>query len=349
MAVTIKDVASLSGVSLATASRVLNAKPGVKADTRERVLSIAKELNYLPNQVAASMKTKRTNTIGLVVADITNPFYAEIAKTIEMRARECDYTVIIGNTDNRRVLQEEIVSNLSQKRVDGFIFASVEFADQSTTRLIRSGLPCIMYHRRLDNPQSHFVGTDDGHGIGLAVEHLCALGHEKIAYISGSRLLSTGRDRFEAFLTRCRDAGLPYRDEYIKEGGYNRLKTAAATEELIALPDPPTAIIAANDLMALQVLDRLCASGYRVPEDFSVVGFDNVPMAAHSMIRLTSVDAKAGESARMAIDSLLNILDGVIPNNEPLDQRIKPELIIRSTTGAPRRGRLGKPETGGIL
>ena len=334
MAYTIKDIASLAGVSIATASRILNGKPGVKPSTRQKVLDVARELDYLPNQLAKSMKTKRSNTIGLVVADITNPFYSDTAKTIEMRARENNYTVIVCNTNNSAAIQKSIITSLKERRIDGFIFASVELRDKPVRDLIREGYPCVMYHRRLEADVGDFIGCDNRMGIEIGFEHLYGLGHRRIGFISGPRVFSTGMERLKAFLQAAKQHGVPAEPYLIKEGGYDIGKTAREVDELLALPEPPTAIFAANDLMALQVLDRVLAAGYRVPEDISVMGFDDIQIASHHSIQLTTIDIQAKKCAHMVIETLLNRVEGV-GRGKPQEVLLSPQLKVRRSTAPP--------------
>jgi len=337
MATTLKDIAALAGVSIATASRVLSGKSGIKASTRETVVQIAKDLGYVPDLLAKSMKIRRTYTIGLVVADITNAFYSETAKIIEMKARENNYTVIVCNTNNQKTLQNSIIETLKQKQVDGYVFASVELRNKAVQDLLQQGTPCIMYHRRLHNYRGHFVGCDNYKGIDLAFRHLYDLGHRNIGFISGPRTFSTGMERLDAYIKMSKKLDLQIFSHYIKEGGYEREKTERCVRELLAVPQPPTAIIAANDLMALQVLDTLLNAGYRVPEDFSVVGMDDISIASHSCIQLTTVDLRAREGALLVISNLLNLLEGVQDNSKPIEIVLEPELKVRNTTCPPKR------------
>jgi LacI family transcriptional regulator len=339
MAYTIKDVAALAELSIATVSRILNGKPNVKPSTRQKVIQIMKELNYFPNQIAKSMKTKRTNLIGLVVADITNPFYSDTAKLIERRAREHDYTVIVCNTDNRTSVQNAIIHTLKQKHVDGFIFGSVSMRDRAVIELIQEGYPCIMYHRHLQGYMGHFIGCDNNEGIRMAMGHLYELGHRRIGFISGPRIFSTGMERLSVYLTVSKELNLMVPSYFIKEGGYERSKTKRCLEELLALPDPPTAIIVANDLMALQVLDGILSAGFKVPDDFSVVGFDNISMASHQSIQLTTIDAQAERCARLAIDNLLNLIENVRTKSDRIKILLKPSLQKRNTTSSPKQMR----------
>lgn len=336
MSFTIKDVASLAGVSVATVSRVLSGKPGIKETTQKKVLQVAKELNYVPNHIARSMITKHTYTIGLVVADITNPFYSDTAKIIEDQARQNGYTVIMCNTNNKPAIQTKIVETLQQKRVDGFIFGSARYEDKTIYDLIQEGFPCVCYHRRIKDELGHFVGCDNAIGTRLILEHLHQLGHHRVAFISGPRDFSTGLERLQGFLSARQEFGFDEASFMIKEGDYDRLKTAKVTRELLKLPDPPTAIFVANDMMALQVMDCILEEGYRIPEDISIAGFDDISIAANQRIQLTTVDSRPEECARLAFEQLLGLINETIPIYESTKILLEPSLKIRHSTARPR-------------
>jgi DNA-binding LacI/PurR family transcriptional regulator len=335
MAFTLRDIAALSGYSIATVSRVLSGKPGVNKDTREKILSLAKSLDFKVNYNARSIKTHRTRTIGLVVADITNQFYSEIAKTIEFQARHLDYTVIVGNTGNNTKEELSIIEAFQERQVDGFIFASAEINDRGIINLIEQGIPTILYHRHLKQGiKHHFVGCDEYKGIALGIEHLASLGHKRVGFICGSKDFSTGIERMKAFMKFRSEYGLEGNNNLIKEGGYDIAKTNRSVHELMSIPDPPTAIFAANDLMALQVMDKVIEMGYRVPEDVSVLGFDNIPIASHQRINLTTVDIQINRGARETVLNLINLIEGIGTAKDLVNVILEPSLVVRTSTAS---------------
>ena len=337
MSSTIKDVASIAGVSIATVSRVLNGKPGIKPATIQIVLKTAKDLNYSPDYVARSMITKRTSTIALVIADTANPFYADTAKTIERIARLNDYSLIVCNTDNKASIQKKIIEMLKQKKVDGMIFGSVRLSDPPVHELIQEGYPCILYHRALKNSEGNFIGSDNEKGVNLVINHLYKLGHRRIGFISGPSIFSTGMERLSSYINSIKKLGLEHIPYLVQEGGYKLTKTTVAVKKLINLPSPPTAIFASNDFMALQVMDIILKEGYRIPEDFSIVGYDNILFASHQRIQLTTVDVQISEAARLAIENLLNIINRKSEQIKPIKIIIEPKLVIRASTSTPKR------------
>lgn len=337
MAFTLKDIAKLTGVSTATVSRVLNGKPGVKPETKDKILSLIKEVDYMPDFTARSMKTGKTYTIGMVVADITNPFYSEAAKTIEYYARKHNYTLIVGNTGNNEEEEETIINAFQERNVDGFIIASTELRDKKVRNIIRAGYPSLLYHRRLENNEYvNYISCNEKQGIELALTHLHELGHRRIGFVSGPRRFSTGVERLKAFIELSEKFGLEKGSFLIKEGGYDKKRTIQAVEELLSLPQPPTAIFAANDFMALQVLDLVLEKGYRIPDDISIMGFDDIPLASHNSIRLSTVDVQLHHGAVTAIKSLINIIEGLNSTGDPVQILLEPELRARSSTGPPR-------------
>jgi LacI family transcriptional regulator len=338
MAFTLKDIAFLTGVSTATVSRVLNGKPGVKPETRDRIIELIKDVNYMPDITARSMKTGKTYTIGMVVADITNPFYSEAAKTIEFQARKHNYSLIVGNTGNSIEEEETIINAFQERKVDGFIIASTELRDKKVQNIIRAGYPTILFHRRLENNHRvNYVCCHEERGVELALSHLTGLGHRRIGFVSGPRRFSTGVERLRAFMNFGERFDIE-RDSYlIKEGGYNKSRTLQAVEELLSLPEPPSAIFAANDFMALQVLDLVLERGFRVPEDISIMGFDDIPLASHNSIRLSTIDVQLHKGAIVSIEKLINLIEGVQKPAGEIQILLEPELKERASTGPPRR------------
>ena len=332
----LKDIADLSGLSLATVSRVMSGKPGVNKETREKVINIAKSLDYKVNYNARSMKTSRTNTIGLVVADITNPFYSDVAKTIEIQARKLNYTVIVANTNNSGKQEQLIVDTFENRRVDGFIFACSAMDDKCVKDVLNQGTPAILYHRHLKEGIKHnFIGCDESEGVHIAVKHLADLGHRRVAFISGSKEFSTGLERLKYFIRERDLFGMSSDPNLIKEGGYNSEKTKTAVKELLSMSERPTAIFASSDFMAMEVLNDVVEFGLDVPRDISIIGFDNIPITAHKRINLTTVDIQTTRGAEEAVLNLINMIEGIKPGLETIDVRLETKLVVRGSTSVP--------------
>ena len=332
MKLTIKGIASLSGVSKSTVSRVINKKKYVSKNSKERVLNIINKFGYIPDGIARSLKTKETYTIGLIIPDITNPFYSETAKIIEKNLRKLGYSLIICNTENRHNLQNKYIEILKQKKVDGIIFGSVRINESNINNLLAQRLPYITYHRKIEDKNSNYVISDDITGIKTAVKHLVDLGHKNIVYISGPTEFSTGINRLKGFIEARNIFNLSNSDNLIKEGGYSEYQSWQVTKEIINLTPRPSAIIAANDLMAISALDCILYHGLSVPKDISLIGYDNINLASHARIQLTtvSVDKKnmAKKTANLLIKEIIN------KKNSPklIQIMLKTKLIIRKTT-----------------
>ncbi|MFW6208900.1 MAG: LacI family DNA-binding transcriptional regulator, partial [Spirochaetota bacterium] len=202
--------------------------------------------------------------------------------------------------------------------------------------IIRSGYPTILYHRRLEKKENaHYIGCNEEQGVKLALEHLTGLGHRRIGFVSGPRRFSTGVERLKAFIEQGEQFQIEKGTYLIKEGGYDKKKTLEAVEELLRLPVRPTAIFAANDFMALQVLDLVLEKGLRVPEDISIMGFDDIPLAAHHSINLSTIDVQLHKGAIVAIEKLISLIDKAHPNNTPIQIMLDPQLKARESTGPP--------------
>ncbi len=331
---TIQDIADRAAVSKATVSRVLNNYQYINKETRERVQKAIEELNYAPSNLARGMRLKRTQTIGLLVADISNPFYSEIAKAVINLANSYGYAVILGTTDYNMKNQADFISILKQHQVDGFIFASVFLKDAPAKQLISSGMPTVLLNRRFSqNRNVNYVVLDNQSGTYMAVEHLVKLGHQRIGFIRGHNSFSTSRERFQGYMNAVKEYNLNFDDSLIQSGDFNEKQAYQATLNLIGLPSPPSAILAANDLMAFSAMEAISAEGLRIPNDIALVGFDDVEMAHNSFIQLTTVTQNKHTMAEIATRTLIQIIEGG-QVQVPVQVMLKPQLIVRRTCGA---------------
>lgn len=330
---TIIDIANLAGVSKSTVSRVINNDKHVKKETRNRILNIINKMGYVPDNVARSLITKKTLTIGLIIPDIVNPFYSETSKIIEDTLRKLGYSLIICNTNNQSNLQKKYLNILIQRKVDGIIFGSVKKNDKNIIKFAEQGLPYIAYHRSLTNNNSNFVTSDDIQGIKIAVKHLTDLGHKDIAYISGPTSFSTGLNRLKGFIESRNLFNLNNDSNFIQEGGFSENKSWQATKKLLSLTNPPTAIIAANDLMAISSLDCILQHRLSVPKDVSLIGYDNINLASHARIQLTTISVAKKKMAKLAAELLVKkIIEKKVDANV-IQIELEPKLILRKTTG----------------
>ncbi len=332
--VTIKDIARKAGVSSATVSRVINKMPNVRPRTRAKVQRVIEEYNYYPNDLARGMRSKKTNSIGLLLADITNAFYAETAKKIMELAGRNNYSIILCNTNNDLQEQQKYIDILLQRKVDGFIFASVHWRDPSLKAVIDSKIPFILYNRRTErNSRLNYVVLDNELGSYMAVEHLYQLGHRRIALIRGPNSFSTGRERFRGYRKALEKFNLGYDESIVMQGRYKEKQSYDAAIKLLSVKNRPTAIFASNDLMALSALDAAASMGLKVPEELSIVGFDDIEIAAHSAIQLTTVSQNRNLMAEIAFESLHKMMSKKEPSL-PVQVELKPSLTIRKTCSA---------------
>jgi LacI family transcriptional regulator len=332
---TIGDVARRAGVSRATVSRVLNEYPHVRPRVRATVQRAVHALGYRLDQVARSLTRRETQTLGLVVADITNPFYAETARSIVETARGHGYNVILCNTDNLPQLQEEYVEVLRQRRVDGIIFGSVFLHDPVVEALIDSGYPCLMYNRRLRSRRGNYIVLDNVRASRDVTHHLLRLGHRRIGFIAGLRETSTAADRFRGYRQALRTADVPLDPGMVCPGAFKADMAQRVAHELLKLRRRPTAIVAGNDLMALGVIQAAAEMGLRVPEDLAVVGFDDIQLSGHWAIQLTTMAQQKTEMGRLAVAWTLEIIqDPMRFTRQPLQQVLAPTLVVRRTCGA---------------
>jgi DNA-binding LacI/PurR family transcriptional regulator len=292
-------------------------------------------LGYRPDQVARSLARRETQTLGLIVSDITNPFYAETARAIVDTARGQGYNVILCNTDNLPRLQEEYVEVLRQRRVDGIIFGSVFLRDPLVESLIDTGYPLVMYNRRLHSGRGSYIVLDNVRASRDLTAHLLTLGHRRIGFISGLREASTAADRLRGYREGLRAARLAADPRLIRPGAFKGEMAQHAAQELLKQRHGPTAIVAGNDLMALGVMQAAGDLGLRIPEDLALVGFDDIEIAAHRQVQLTTMAQQKAEMGRMAVVWLLEIIrDPRRYARQPLQQLLAPTLVIRRTCGA---------------
>lgn len=334
---TIRDVARHAGVSAATVSRVLNDAPGVRADRRAAVRRVAHRLGFVPHGVARSLARGRTGTLGLIVADLTNPFYAETAKAIADAARGRGYSVILCNTDNLPRLQAEQIERLRRQRVDGLLLGSVHLHDPAVERLVGEGFPCVMFNRRLASRRGTWVVLDNVRGAEEATRHFLALGHRRIGFVAGPTDFSTAAERLEGYRRALGQAGLEPDPRLIRQGHFRPDLAYQAALDLLRSAHRPTAVVAGNDVTALAVLDAAADLALRVPDDLAVCGFDDTSLSRRREIALTTVAQQTDEMGRLAVGYLIELIeDPEHFRRHPVHHVLPPTLVIRRSCGAVR-------------
>lgn len=335
--VTIRDVARVAKVHPGTVSRALNEQTRtlVNQETAERVMRAAEELGYRPNPIARGLKTNRSYTIGVLIPDITNPLFPPILRGIEDRLDDAGYTALIVNTDNDAGRERSHLEAMRARQVDGFISATARLDRQLLADVTAGGAPLVLVNRSLEDGSVPAVTVNDRQGIKLAVEHTTGLGHEQIGHVAGPLNVSTGHRRHLGFLEAMRAAGLDPPDQHVRFcSWFTEDEGARKCAELLDAAGELTAIVAANDLLAIGCYDALEARGLRCPEDVSIVGFNDMPFVDRLRPALTSVRIPQREIGIVAADLLLQrLVDDSLPAREIL---LEPTLIVRGSTAPPR-------------
>lgn len=289
---TLKDVAKAAGVHVSTASRALDPKNRhlITPEAVQRILDVSRQLGYRHNAAAAALRTAKSRMIGVVVPDIANPIFPPIIRGIEDSLAQIGYLAIIGNTDNDPVREKSMALKLQERGVDGFILASVELQDDTVAKLAVDGVPIVTVNRRSSNEHVSSVVHDDDEGIRRVLTHLASLGHRRIANIAGPQRLSTGADRYAAFerhrkaLNLAEDANLV---TFAK--GYTESEGERCVEELLVRRQDFSAIVCANDRLAIGAIEALARRGKRCPQDISVTGYNDMPMVDRLKPPLTTI------------------------------------------------------------
>lgn len=338
-AVTLRQVAEHAGVHPATVSRALNPETQqmVSADTLERVLAAARELNYRTNTIARSLRTQRSMTVGVVIPDITNPLFPRMLRGIDDALEKVQYASLVAYTDGRDERLMDRFEVLRQRGVDGLIVATARHTDRVLDRLEASGVPVVQINRRSQNRAIPSVTADDRGGVQLAVEHLVELGHRRIAHVGAPQTHSTGRMRLAGFRAGMRRAGLDVPAGHVQLGrAFTMEEGARAGAELIAAHPDVTAIVAGNDLMGLGCYDALRAAGLRCPEDVSVVGFNDMTFADRFDPPMTTIHFDHYEIGAAAVDVLMRRLRSANPVPAAVRLELDTRLVVRASTAPPR-------------
>lgn len=329
--VTMLDIAKEAGVSKATVSMVINKRDGsISEETKNKILKLANEMNYIPNSLARSLSTKKTDTIGIVLPDITNPFFSSIARAIEDGASSLGYNVIFCNTDNEIKKEEKYIKVLISKLVDGVIFITGGESSMSVKMLEDNNIPFVLVDRYIDEYKDNYgVFCLNKEGVIQGIEYLHSKGKKKIAFVKGPESLRISTDRLEGYEYATKkygiyDENLIFQSDFRMEGGIK------VTEDILNKLDTVDAIFYSNDMMALGGIKTLIRRGIRIPEDISVVGFDNIDISQIFEPELTTVGQPIYSMGKEACKMLIDIINGKLIENKQI--YFETELLVRSTT-----------------
>jgi DNA-binding LacI/PurR family transcriptional regulator len=329
--VTIKDIAREVHLTPSSVSRALNDHPRISPETKAKVLHIARKLNYSPNLFARGLVKNKTNLIGLLAYDFRNPFYAELTRSLQDTAQELGYWVIQASTDDDREKADALIDSMVRTGVEGIIFASCKLQDKAVESLIKDDFPVVLVNRKLNQDLGDYVVLDNAYGAYLIVNHLINQDHRRIALISGPRSVSTSADRTLGYLKALKDRGLKIDQSIIKYGAFSQETGFKYTKRLMSLLNPPRAIFCGDDAIALGAMKALGTLGLRVPEEVSVVGFDDAEISSHPLIKLTTVSQNLKKMGRLAAKTLIDRIEG--RQKKPQRILLEPQLIIRRSCG----------------
>jgi LacI family transcriptional regulator len=329
--ITIHDVASVAGVSVSTVSRVLNEKIDVAPETYEKVQQVIKALGYTSSLAAKSMRSRKTNVIGLVVSDLEQAFCLKVIKGINRAIEQLDYDLLVYTGGSSRdgswaIRERQYVSLLNGSITDGIVVVT------PTTETFSTPYPLVAIDPRLDSTEFPAVIATNHIGALSAMEYLLNLGHRRIGFIGGRPDLQSAIRRLQGYKDSLHQANIPFDPDLVQIGDFTREMGYRCAQKLLALPTRPTAIFAANDISAIGAIEAIAEARLKVPEDISIIGFDNIEEAFFVNGGLTTVDQFIEDMGRVAVEMLINLIQ-----NKPLEnqvQRMPTKLIVRNTCRA---------------
>jgi DNA-binding LacI/PurR family transcriptional regulator len=329
---TLKEVAELAGVSTATVSNVLNETKYVSDEVKKQVYSAMTTLNYVPNTLAKSLRVKETNLVGLMISDISNPFFSSVVRGIEDGLADNGYNVLLCNTDSNIKKEKEYLKVLLGKRVDGLIISSSGNSEEHYKELGNLGVPVIFLNRHPNLLISDIVSTNNIKGAYLATEHLIRHGYKKIGIISGPQNISTGRDRLLGFKQAMNQYDIPVYENLIKEGDFNKKSGYDLMKEIVNEDVKPEALLICNNFMTLGAYRAIQDLGIRIPNDLAIVGYDDPDWASIANPPLTAIKQPAYDQGIHAARLIIERIKSRTHIN-PREIYLTPTLIIRKSCG----------------
>ncbi|HLJ86172.1 MAG TPA: LacI family DNA-binding transcriptional regulator [Candidatus Angelobacter sp.] len=327
----IKEVAARAKVSTATISRTINQSESVDPKTAQRVWRAIRELNYYPSSQARALVSGRSRMLGLIISDISNPFFPELVKSFDDAAIENGYEVVVSNTDYKSDRMSLCVRRMIERNVDGVAIMTSEIDSHLVEELSRRRLPMVFLDLGKLKPFVSNILVDYSKGIEEAVRHLVGLGHQKIGFISGPLNLKSAHTRRAAFLHGLQSCGLSRRQYMEVEGNHRVDGGDVAMRGLLAYPDRPTAVLTSNDLTAIGALRAITTAGLSAPHDISLIGFDDIELSQYTQPPLTTVRLSREELGRKAFDALFRSVEGLTKSGQEIG--VSTTLVLRQSTG----------------
>jgi LacI family transcriptional regulator len=331
----ISEIARRANVSTATVSRTLNQSGPVKAATAKKVWRVVAELNYYPNSHARALVSGRSRMLGLIVSDITNPFFSELIRSFESLAAQQHYDLLITSTDYQTNRLTATLRRMLERKVDGVALMTSEMDLGLIHELSRRGVPIVFMDVGQMGARMSHVSIDYAHGIGKAVEHVLGLGHTAVAFISGPLDLHSARTRRQAFTDTLHRHGVTPERKWMREGTHTAEGGRREMAALLRLSNHPTAVVASNDWTAIGALHAIQAGGLRVPEDISLVGFDDIPLVSYTTPTLTTVRMSAADVGATGFQALFHLIAS--GRHEGEIYQIPTTLVIRESTARATR------------
>lgn len=328
----------MAGVSQSTVSRALRGDPRVREETRQRVDAAARRLGYVPNSLAAGLVSRSTRTVAVIVSDLSNPFFPALLTPVYDELQLMGYRVVLFTERTDIPTGQETLRRLLDRSIDGVLVTTATLDSRFTTELQQRGLPIVLLNRYIDGLDVDRVLSDNRGGAEIGGRHLLDMGHRRIAVIRGPANTSTSRDRLAGLAEALAEGGAPLDAGLLREGTYSHQSGYQHTRELLRLPDPPTAIACGNDVVAFGAIDAVLSLGKLVPRDVSILGFDDIPMAAWEVFQLSTLRQPIGDMARAATRMLAERIESPSAIGPGRMQIFATSLVRRTTVGPPPGG-----------
>ena len=329
----IRTVAALAKVSIATVSRTINGSPAVSDRLMKRVWQAIEQLNYFPNTHARSLVSGRSRILGIIVENITNPFFPELIQNFEEIAVAHGYEILVSSSNSDPAILTNCVRRMLERKVEGVAVMTFGEEEPVLDQLTHRDIPMVLAEFRLDDPKTSTILLDYTTGVRAAVHHLMGLGHRRIGFLAGPHKLHSAITRENDFRTAMREAGLEVDPAWVIECDHTLRGGVAGFERLRALDSQPTAVLCSNDMTAIGVLRAAYMGGLRVPQDLSVIGLDDIDFAEFTLPPLTTIRLSRADLARAAFDALRSQTDGSVKIQREF--LVSTSLVVRGSTGAP--------------